>query len=118
MRGDVVRWDEGRGYGFIKRDDNGPDIFVHHKGLTMDGQRNLEDGQRVEPRVRQWDHGHVQRRDQQRQDCLEVNFRQLSHLYSRAGEKTERRAARDAELGAAYCLRCPLALQSRPCKAN
>ena len=48
MRGDVVRWDEGRGYGFIKRDDNGPDIFVHHKGLTMDGQRNLEDGQRVE----------------------------------------------------------------------
>lgn len=48
MRGDVVRWDDNRGYGFVKRDDGGPDIFVHHKGLLMDGRRMLDVGQRVE----------------------------------------------------------------------
>jgi CspA family cold shock protein len=48
MRGDVVSWDDGRGYGFVKRDDGGPDIFVHHKGLLMEGRRMLDVGQRVE----------------------------------------------------------------------
>ena len=48
MRGDVVRWDDVRGYGFVKRDDGGPDIFVHQSHLLMDGHRTLEVGQRVE----------------------------------------------------------------------
>ena len=48
MRGDVVRWDDVRGYGFVKRDDGGPDIFVHQTHLLMDGHRTLEVGQRVE----------------------------------------------------------------------
>ena len=48
MRGDVVRWDDGRGYGFVKRDDGGPDIFVHQVHLLMDGRRMLDVGQRVE----------------------------------------------------------------------
>ena len=48
MRGDVVRWDDVRGYGFVKRDDGGPDIFVHQTHLLMDGHRTLDVGQRVE----------------------------------------------------------------------
>ena len=48
MRGDVIRWDDVRGYGFVKRDDGGPDIFVHQTHLLMDGHRTLEVGQRVE----------------------------------------------------------------------
>lgn len=48
MRGDVVRWDDVRGFGFVKRDDGGPDIFVHQTHLLMDGRRMLDVGQRVE----------------------------------------------------------------------
>jgi CspA family cold shock protein len=48
MRGDVVSWQDDRGYGFLKRDDGGPDIFVHQSHLMMDGFRTLAIGQRVE----------------------------------------------------------------------
>src|SRR5438067_13943591 len=37
--GKVVRFDEGRGYGFIAPDDGGEDVFVHANELTDRGVR-------------------------------------------------------------------------------
>lgn len=36
-----------RGYGFIKPDDGGEDVFVHHTGINATGYRQLIEGQRV-----------------------------------------------------------------------
>ena len=36
-----------KGYGFIARE-NGPDVFVHFSGITGDGYRELNEGDRVE----------------------------------------------------------------------
>lgn len=48
----IVKWfDQEKGYGFIKPDDGGDDIFFHHrtiKVLPENGKRSLPDGQRVE----------------------------------------------------------------------
>lgn len=48
MRGEVVRWNDDRGWGFIKRDDGAADIFVHQQHIQMAGRRGLEVGARVE----------------------------------------------------------------------
>jgi CspA family cold shock protein len=45
--GKVVRFDEGRGYGFIAPDDGGDDVFVHANELTDRGVR-VATGARVE----------------------------------------------------------------------
>jgi len=39
---------QGLGYGFISRDDDSGDIFVHFSKIAGTGYRNLEEGQRVE----------------------------------------------------------------------
>ena len=42
-----VRWfSEKKGYGFIQQDD-GPDLFVHHTGITGEGFKTLSEGQKV-----------------------------------------------------------------------
>lgn len=48
--GKVFRWFDEKGYGFIKPDDGGKDVFVHHSGVqTRNGQRvRLEEGDHVE----------------------------------------------------------------------
>lgn len=44
----VVKWfNSSKGFGFIGRE-NGPDVFVHHTAIDMDGYRKLHEGQRVE----------------------------------------------------------------------
>ena len=47
LRGTVQWFDAGRGYGFLKRDDGEPDIFVHYTGITAHGYRQLLPDQRV-----------------------------------------------------------------------
>jgi CspA family cold shock protein len=44
----VVKWfNDGKGYGFIGRED-GPDVFVHHSAIQGEGHKSLAEGQAVE----------------------------------------------------------------------
>jgi cold shock protein len=45
--GEVDSWNEKLGWGFIRPDDLGPCIFVHHRSLHSRGFRKLIQGQRV-----------------------------------------------------------------------
>lgn len=48
----TVKWfNSEKGYGFIATD-GGPDVFVHHSAIQMDGYRTLLEGDRVEFEVR------------------------------------------------------------------
>jgi CspA family cold shock protein len=43
----IVKWfNDSKGYGFIEQED-GPDVFVHHSGISAEGFRSLKDGDRV-----------------------------------------------------------------------
>ncbi|MCF8063269.1 MAG: cold-shock protein [Deltaproteobacteria bacterium] len=47
MASGTVKWfNESKGYGFIEQED-GPDVFVHYSGITGNGFRTLNDGDRV-----------------------------------------------------------------------
>ncbi len=44
-----VKWfNDKKGYGFITRDDEGGDVFVHYTAIQEEGFRTLSEGQRVE----------------------------------------------------------------------
>ena len=44
----TIKWfNDAKGYGFISRE-GGPDVFVHHSAIEMDGFRSLAEGQKVE----------------------------------------------------------------------
>ncbi len=44
-----VKWfNEKKGYGFITRDDNGQDVFVHYTAINQKGFKTLSEGQKVE----------------------------------------------------------------------
>jgi CspA family cold shock protein len=44
----TVKWfDSKKGFGFITRDDNGQDIFVHFSAIQGSGFKKLEEGQKV-----------------------------------------------------------------------
>jgi CspA family cold shock protein len=44
----TVKWfNDAKGFGFVQQD-NGPDVFVHHTAISMDGFRSLQEGDRVE----------------------------------------------------------------------
>lgn len=48
MKQGTVKWFNGKkGYGFIS-DEAGNDVFVHYSGISMDGFKSLEEGQKVE----------------------------------------------------------------------
>ena len=53
----TVKWFNGsKGYGFIERD-SGEDVFVHYSAILSDGDRSLDEGQRVEFVVSQGEKG-------------------------------------------------------------
>ncbi len=54
----TVKWfDTKKGFGFITRDDNQEDIFVHYSAISGEGFKNLEEGDKVEFEVVQEDKG-------------------------------------------------------------
>ncbi len=54
----VVKWfNEGKGFGFIKPDDGGSDLFAHYSGIKSKGFRTLKENQRVEYQVQQGQKG-------------------------------------------------------------
>jgi CspA family cold shock protein len=45
----TVKWfNDAKGFGFIRQDDGGEDVFCHHTAIVSDGFRTLSEGQRVE----------------------------------------------------------------------
>jgi CspA family cold shock protein len=49
----IVKWfNAEKGFGFIVQED-GPDVFVHHTSILMDGFRALIEGDRVEFQIEQ-----------------------------------------------------------------
>lgn len=48
METGICKWyDSRKGYGFITRDDNGEDVFVHHSSIVMEGYKSLTEGDQV-----------------------------------------------------------------------
>jgi len=47
MTNGIVKWFNGhKGFGFIEQE-NGPDVFVHHSGISADGFKSLNEGDHV-----------------------------------------------------------------------
>ncbi len=50
----TVKWfSNEKGYGFIRPDDGSEDVFVHHSGITGDGFKSLQEGDKVTYEVTQ-----------------------------------------------------------------
>lgn len=53
MQGTVMWFNNVKGFGFIKRDDKKPDIFVHYSAIEKQGYKTLLPDDRVEFEVEQ-----------------------------------------------------------------
>lgn len=47
MEGSVKWFNNYKGFGFIRPDDGGDDIFVHYSEIVGDGFKTLKEGERV-----------------------------------------------------------------------
>ncbi len=48
----TVKWfNDQKGFGFLRPDEGGKDVFVHHTAIRMEGFRTLKEGERVEYEV-------------------------------------------------------------------
>ncbi|ROR30811.1 putative cold-shock DNA-binding protein [Mobilisporobacter senegalensis] len=48
MNKGTVKWfNAQKGFGFITNEENGEDVFVHFSGITTDGFKSLDEGQKV-----------------------------------------------------------------------
>ncbi|MEE9512777.1 MAG: cold shock domain-containing protein [Anaerolineales bacterium] len=56
VQGTVKWFNDGKGYGFIERED-GDDVFVHYNSLQGEGFKSLQEGQRVEFTLEQGEKG-------------------------------------------------------------
>ena len=52
-KGTVERFMDEKGFGFIKPDNGGKDIFVHHSAIQGSGFKSLKPGTRVEYEIKQ-----------------------------------------------------------------
>ena len=53
----TVKWfNDDKGFGFIERE-GGPDVFVHHSAIQMEGFKTLKEGQAVTMEVTQGQKG-------------------------------------------------------------
>jgi len=53
----TVKWfNDDKGFGFIERE-GGPDVFVHHSAIQMEGFKTLKEGQAVSMEVTQGEKG-------------------------------------------------------------
>jgi CspA family cold shock protein len=49
MEQGTVKWfNDAKGFGFITRESNNEDVFVHFSAISADGFRSLQEGQRVQ----------------------------------------------------------------------
>ena len=60
MQQGTVKWfNAKKGYGFIS-DEEGNDVFVHFSAISMDGYKELKDGEAVEFEVVEGENGKLQ----------------------------------------------------------
>jgi CspA family cold shock protein len=50
----TVKWfNASKGYGFIRPNEGGDDVFAHYSAIEMDGYKSLKEGQQVEFDIQQ-----------------------------------------------------------------
>ncbi len=47
MKGEVVWFNDSKGFGFIRPDSGDKDIFVHFSAIRMEGYKSLKQGDKV-----------------------------------------------------------------------
>jgi cold shock protein len=80
----TVKWfNPDKGYGFIKPDDGGQDVFVHMRQVERAGMRGLNEGQRLPltllPIQRMASLRPKTCAPSKRADCLELHLTALAH---------------------------------------